>query len=589
MNVTINVFDYDYNYLVKRSITGQQIFDTISDRIGLKNRSMFGLQAYHEQIKSRVWIKPTKRMIDSIQQGLQFEPKVYLYLRARHFPANFDELVQQDPVAMNLYYRQISQRWVSGYDPNSPVELCLLSLMLLNEIGQLADVLNKTEWNHLVNVVKQYLKKSAEPNRGAECCLRLWSLFGSMQSCESIFNYLNIAMNMSNYQCETITFPVQNMADEKAIIGIGFNGICIKQEQQQQPQSIELNWTEIEKVICCKKSIKIELRDKKTTDKMKYDCNSQYVATQLFQLLIAYHQMSLKSDQNNTGTRLIISNAEKFLQELVSNFKIDEKNADVNQTITAMTKAESTKIESQVDQDAQVQPQEISLKEKEWNQLNIALLDSMILYNNFKKDVENHLESLEEKTKNLLNLCEHIEHKLKVQVEADRMAIQLSPKQKNQVDSSERSNDGEQQTPVELVNVKTDHSYSPNSVQFVKRERNEQENTDEVKDENEIQEPLEMMDIKEMDTIETPHNDDIEEKEGEEKEESCTIEIEKDLEPESTISDDSELISETSGSLSSPIGYGNIKSNEQQQLILESVRRKRFAQIRLAILDQVRI
>lgn len=110
-----------------------------------------------------------------------------------------------------------------------------------------------------------------------------------------------------------------------------------------------------------------------------------------------------------------------------------------------------------------------------------------------------------------------------------------------------------------------------------------------MKDENEIQEPLEMMDIKEMDTIETPHNDDIEEKEGEEKEESCTIEIEKDLEPESTISDDSELISETSGSLSSPIGYGNIKSNEQQQLILESVRRKRFAQIRLAILDQVRI
>ncbi|KAI2810996.1 hypothetical protein BLOT_002166 [Blomia tropicalis] len=589
MNVTINVFDYDYNYLVKRSITGQQIFDTISDRIGLKNRSMFGLQAYHEQIKSRVWIKPTKRMIDSIQQGLQFEPKVYLYLRARHFPANFDELVQQDSVAMNLYYRQISQRWVSGYDPNSPVELCLLSLMLLNEIGQLADVLNKTEWNHLVNVVKQYLTKSAEPNRGAECCLRLWSLFGSMQSCESIFNYLNIAMNMSNYQCETITFPVQNMADEKAIIGIGFNGICIKQEQQQQPQSIELNWAEIEKVICCKKSIKIELRDKKTTDKMKYDCNSQYVATQLFQLLIAYHQMSLKPDQNNTGTRLIISNAEKFLQELVSNFKIDEKNADVNQTITAMTKAESTKIESQVDQDAQVQPQEISLKEKEWNQLNIALLDSMILYNNFKKDVENHLESLEEKTKNLLNLCEHIEHKLKVQVEADRMAIQLSPKQKNQVDSSERSNNGEQQTPVELVNVKTDHSYSPNSVQFVERERNEQENTDEVKDENEIQESLEMMDIKEMDTIETPHNDDIEEKEGEEKEESCTIEIEKDLEPESTISDGSELISETSGSLSSPIGYGNIKSNEQQQLILESVRRKRFAQIRLAILDQVRI
>ena len=337
MDVVINVFDNELNFCVKPKMYIGKILAKVAKCLNLtKQVEHFGLLGFNIMNRNWIWLNNGQTLKRSINDGLCYDPVIYLYLRVKSFPSTID---RSNPIAMRLFYKQVTQRWCNGYNTSSSSELVLLALVMQIEFGnynllkenELQDNCRSFAIAHM-NVQKKEKEEVEEEEEAEEDMLLvtddpnlvidqvlfpMWKLFDSISVDESIYNYLRL-MKQLNFSYETVCFQLIQLPDKHSIdLEIDFNGINIlSTKYDNHLKSLSFRpWSMIRYVVKRHRWLKIGFRH---GIKLVFQCDNEFMCSELFLIISEYHQCFKKQQKRNDLTRFDfeLGNAERFFDKL---------------------------------------------------------------------------------------------------------------------------------------------------------------------------------------------------------------------------------------------------------------------------------
>ncbi|KAL5265180.1 hypothetical protein ACHWQZ_G006061 [Mnemiopsis leidyi] len=301
LTVHIQTLDVDMEFSVPYKATGKEVFDKVTNTMGLRETWYFGLQST-KTTAGQMWIIDEKRIVDQVYISDDNKP-VQLNLLVKFYPQDVNDLIQD--ITKHLFYLQVKDQILSRII-FAPAEMCVMLASYTlqakygdydpqkHKVGQLGNEqlipeqvmnqyqLTKEGWEQ--NVINWYAQHSCRSTVDRD---REWA---EMQ-------YLMIAENLKMFGVNY--FLIQNKRGTDLWLGVDASGLKITEMDSQQKPKIAFPWSEVKNISFQDKKFTIKPVNEKTED-FKFFTKNIRTNRMILQMCVGNHELYTRRNKGDT-------------------------------------------------------------------------------------------------------------------------------------------------------------------------------------------------------------------------------------------------------------------------------------------------
>jgi len=301
LTVHIQTLDVDMEFSVPYKATGKEVFDKVTNTMGLRETWYFGLQST-KTTAGQMWIIDEKRIVDQVYISDDNKP-VQLNLLVKFYPQDVNDLIQD--ITKHLFYLQVKDQILSRII-FAPAEVCVMLASYTlqakygdydpqkHKVGQLGNEqlipeqvmnqyqLTKDGWEQ--NVINWYAQHSCRSTVDRD---REWA---EMQ-------YLMIAESLKMFGVNY--FLIQNKRGTDLWLGVDACGLHITEMDSQQKPKIAFPWSEVKNISFQDKKFTIKPVNEKTED-FKFFTKNIRTNRMILQMCVGNHELYTRRHKGDT-------------------------------------------------------------------------------------------------------------------------------------------------------------------------------------------------------------------------------------------------------------------------------------------------
>lgn len=280
--------DTELEFTIQPNTTGKQLFDQVTNLVGLRETWYFGL-SYVDSSGLQAWLALDKKVLSQTDvkkdtSALEFN------FKARFYPENVAEELIQD-ITRHLFYLQVKEA-ILNEDIYCPPDFAVLlaSYAVQAKYGDYNASVHQKGFLDNDRLLPQIVEAqhSVSKDQWHERIVAWYTQHNGLHQDDAVLEYLKIAQDLEMYGVSY--FDIQNKKGSEVLLGVDALGMNIYEKSDRLSPKVSFPWSEIRNVSFSNRKFMIKSMDRKSEDFVFY-ASSRLVNKRIVELSTGNHEL----------------------------------------------------------------------------------------------------------------------------------------------------------------------------------------------------------------------------------------------------------------------------------------------------------